>query len=75
MEELSGGRMHYMFNRVGGLKEDMPAGWLDRCGAAIRAVRSDPGSSAPGSPLDPVPLPPGAPIPAPPAPGDPFGPE
>ena len=39
MEELSGGRMHYMFNRVGGLKEDMPAGWLDRCGAAIRAVR------------------------------------
>ena len=40
MEELSGGRMHYMFNRVGGLKEDMPAGWLDRCGAAVDAVRS-----------------------------------
>ncbi|HLN76891.1 MAG TPA: NADH-quinone oxidoreductase subunit D [Nocardioidaceae bacterium] len=40
MEELSGGRMHYMFNRVGGLKEDMPAGWLDRCAAAVRAVRS-----------------------------------
>ena len=40
MEELSGGRMHYMFNRVGGLKEDMPAGWLDRTGAAVRAVRS-----------------------------------
>jgi NADH-quinone oxidoreductase subunit D len=39
MEELSGGRMHYMFNRVGGLKEDMPAGWLDRCAAAVRAVR------------------------------------
>jgi NADH-quinone oxidoreductase subunit D len=32
--------MHYMFNRVGGLKEDMPAGWLDRCTAAVRAVRS-----------------------------------
>ena len=28
MEEASGGRMHYMFNRVGGLKEDLPAGWL-----------------------------------------------
>ena len=28
MEEISGGRMHYMFNRVGGLKEDLPAGWL-----------------------------------------------
>jgi len=40
MEEISGGRMHYMFNRVGGLKEDMPAGWLGRCAAAIRAVRS-----------------------------------
>ncbi|MFZ5847952.1 MAG: NADH-quinone oxidoreductase subunit D [Actinomycetota bacterium] len=40
MEELSGGRMHYMFNRVGGLKDDIPAGWLDRCGEAVRAVRS-----------------------------------
>ena len=39
MEELSGGRMHYMFNRVGGLKEDMPAGWTDRASAAINAVR------------------------------------
>ena len=26
MEEVSGGRMHYMFNRVGGLKEDLPGG-------------------------------------------------
>jgi NADH-quinone oxidoreductase subunit D len=40
MEELSGGRMHYMFNRVGGLKEDMPAGWLDRAQRAVAAVRS-----------------------------------
>ena len=40
MEEISGGRMHYMFNRVGGLKEDMPAGWLDRAEASVRAVRS-----------------------------------
>jgi NADH-quinone oxidoreductase subunit D len=40
MEELSGGRMHYMFNRVGGLKEDLPAGWLDRCAAAVAAVRA-----------------------------------
>jgi NADH-quinone oxidoreductase subunit D len=39
MEEASGGRMHYMFNRVGGLKEDLPAGWLDRVARAIRAVR------------------------------------
>src|SRR5437868_13767890 len=27
MEEISGGRMHYMFNRVGGLKEGAPARW------------------------------------------------
>ncbi len=39
MEEVSGGRMHYMFNRVGGLKEDIPAGWLGRVGAAVGAVR------------------------------------
>lgn len=40
MEELSGGRMHYMFNRVGGLKEDIPAGWLGRASAAVAAVRA-----------------------------------
>jgi NADH-quinone oxidoreductase subunit D len=39
MEEASGGRMHYMFNRVGGLKEDLPAGWLGRVDSAIQAVR------------------------------------
>ncbi len=40
MEEISGGRMHYMFNRVGGLKEDLPAGWLHRVLSAVAAVRS-----------------------------------
>ncbi|MGH3417115.1 MAG: NADH-quinone oxidoreductase subunit D [Actinocrinis sp.] len=39
MEEISGGRMHFMFNRVGGLKEDLPAGWLDRARHTIAAVR------------------------------------
>jgi NADH-quinone oxidoreductase subunit D len=39
MEEVSGGRIHYMFNRVGGLKEDLPAGWLGRVTAAVAAVR------------------------------------
>ncbi len=39
MEEISGGRMHYMFNRVGGLKEDLPAGWLRRVRAAVADVR------------------------------------
>jgi NADH-quinone oxidoreductase subunit D len=39
MEEVSGGRMHYMFNRVGGLKEELPAGWLGRVGAVAGEVR------------------------------------
>lgn len=40
MEEVSGGRMHYMFNRVGGLKEDLPNGWLGRARRAVAGVRS-----------------------------------
>lgn len=39
MEEISGGRMHYMFNRVGGLREDLPAGWLDRVAETVALVR------------------------------------
>ncbi len=39
MEEISGGRMHFMFNRVGGLKEELPAGWLDRARRTIQMVR------------------------------------
>ena len=39
MEEVSGGRMHYMFNRVGGLKEDLPAGWLSRVLAVAKSIR------------------------------------
>ena len=39
LEEVSGGRMHYMFNRVGGLKDDLPAGWLGRVDKAIVNVR------------------------------------
>ncbi|MEV0586923.1 NADH-quinone oxidoreductase subunit D [Nonomuraea sp. NPDC050310] len=39
MEEISGGRMHYMFNRVGGLKEDLPLGWLDRVSETLTEVR------------------------------------
>ncbi|MBB0246849.1 NADH-quinone oxidoreductase subunit D [Streptomyces alkaliphilus] len=39
LEEVSGGRIHYMFNRVGGLKEDLPAGWTDRARSAVAGVR------------------------------------
>ncbi|MFA1549260.1 NADH-quinone oxidoreductase subunit D [Actinomadura chokoriensis] len=40
MEEISGGRMHYMFNRVGGLKDELPAGWAARARKAVSEVRS-----------------------------------
>jgi NADH-quinone oxidoreductase subunit D len=39
MEEASGGRMHYMFNRVGGIKEEVPAGWTGRVRDAVANVR------------------------------------
>lgn len=40
MEEISGGRMHYMFNRVGGLRQELPAGWLSRAGTAVAGLRA-----------------------------------
>ena len=40
LEEVSGSRMHLMFNQVGGLRADLPAGWLGRVDAAIKLVRS-----------------------------------
>jgi NADH-quinone oxidoreductase subunit D len=39
MEEAAGGRMHYMYNRVGGLKEEVPAGWTRRAREAVDLVR------------------------------------
>ena len=40
LEEATGARMHLMYNQVGGLKADLPAGWLGRADAAIQAVRA-----------------------------------
>ncbi|MBT8225791.1 MAG: NADH-quinone oxidoreductase subunit D [Dactylosporangium sp.] len=39
LEEASGGRIHYMYNRVGGLKEEVPLGWTRRTREAIGEVR------------------------------------
>jgi len=39
MEEASGGRIHYMFNRVGGLRDEVPAGWTGRVRTAVANVR------------------------------------
>lgn len=41
LEEASGGRMHYMFNRIGGLKEEVPGGWTARARAALATVRTE----------------------------------
>jgi NADH-quinone oxidoreductase subunit D len=41
MEEASGGRVHFMFNRIGGLREDVPLGWTDRVADALSAVDAD----------------------------------
>ena len=40
LEHFSGGRVHYMSNQVGGLKDDMPAGWPAQCRAALAAIRA-----------------------------------
>lgn len=40
LEEAAGGRMHFMFNRVGGLLEEVPAGWTDRVRRAVAEVRA-----------------------------------
>jgi len=39
MEEATGGRIHYMANRVGGLREEVPAGWTGRAREAVADVR------------------------------------
>ena len=40
MEEATGGRMHYMFNRIGGLAADVPAGWTSHVREAVAGVRA-----------------------------------
>jgi NADH-quinone oxidoreductase subunit D len=39
MEEATGGRVHFMFNRVGGLEHDVPDGWRESCAATTADVR------------------------------------
>ena len=40
LEEATGGRMHLMFNRVGGLREDVPASWTAHVRALLPVVRA-----------------------------------
>jgi NADH-quinone oxidoreductase subunit D len=40
LEAASGGRVHFMFSRVGGVKEELPAGWTAQARAVLAAVRT-----------------------------------
>jgi NADH-quinone oxidoreductase subunit D len=40
LEQATGGRIHVVYTRVGGLREDVPDGWVARCGAAVARVRT-----------------------------------
>jgi NADH-quinone oxidoreductase subunit D len=40
MEEYTGGRVHFMANQVGGLKQEAPAGWTSNVRDAAAAVRA-----------------------------------
>jgi len=40
LEEATGGRVHVVYTRVGGVHEDVPEGWVPRCRTALDSVRS-----------------------------------
>ncbi|MFM7534233.1 MAG: NADH-quinone oxidoreductase subunit D [Acidimicrobiales bacterium] len=40
IEAATGGRFHPNFDRIGGLKDDLPKGWIDESRAVMRRVRS-----------------------------------
>src|ERR1051326_378112 len=39
MESVTGGRFHPNFDRIGGLKDDLPKGWIDECKAVEQRIR------------------------------------
>ena len=41
LEEASGGRVHFVANRIGGLREDVPEGWSHRVRSALELVTAD----------------------------------
>ncbi|MBI4727977.1 MAG: NADH-quinone oxidoreductase subunit D [Acidobacteria bacterium] len=40
LEAATGGRLHFTFNRIGGLKDDLPKGFLRRSAELVRKVRN-----------------------------------
>jgi NADH-quinone oxidoreductase subunit D len=39
LEAVTGGRFHPNFDRIGGLKDDLPKGWVDECHAVMKKIR------------------------------------
>src|SRR5918992_5486364 len=40
IEAATGGRFHPNYDRIGGLKEDLPKGWIDECRAVMKKLRA-----------------------------------
>ncbi|MHB8463602.1 MAG: NADH-quinone oxidoreductase subunit D [Acidimicrobiales bacterium] len=40
IEGATGGRFHPNFDRIGGIKDDLPKGWVDECKGAMRRMRA-----------------------------------
>ena len=40
IESATGGRFHPNFDRIGGLKDDLPAGWIDETRAVLKKMRT-----------------------------------
>ncbi|MEI8055922.1 MAG: NADH-quinone oxidoreductase subunit D [Actinomycetes bacterium] len=40
LEEISGGRLHLMLTRIGGLRADAPEGWLERASSVVTQLRA-----------------------------------
>jgi NADH-quinone oxidoreductase subunit D len=40
IEGVTGGRFHPNFDRIGGLKDDLPAGWIDECRSVMSKLRA-----------------------------------
>jgi NADH-quinone oxidoreductase subunit D len=40
LEAVTGGRFHPNFDRIGGLKDDLPKGWIDECHAVMKKIRA-----------------------------------
>ena len=40
IEQVTGGRFHPNFNRIGGLKDDLPAGWAEETKSVMKRIRS-----------------------------------